>query len=87
MLTVNIVMAAWIFNPSSLLIFFTNWCSQATWVMTGLVIWYSFDPKIDTKMGWLALLHIVTELTTAFNVVSCSIYWPVLHKLAIEHFS
>ena len=56
-------------------------------VMTGLVIWCSFDPKIDSKPGWLTLIHMVTELATSFNVVVVMIYWSVLHNLAIETMS
>ena len=68
-------------------IFFTCWAYELTIVINVLVIWYSFDCKIDEKKGWLAVLHILIEITTMANVVVVLIYWLVIHQKAMEAFA
>ena len=40
------------------------------------------------KTSWkLALIHVLSEVATCFNIIVVMVYWPFLHKEAMEHFS
>ena len=72
-------MAVMLFDRIWMIVLPTNWALVLTLMANVLVIWYSFDPKIDEKKGWLALLHILIEITTITNVVVVIMYCALFH--------
>ena len=82
----NLIFAILFFDPIALLIFFTNWNMEFTLALVVIVIWCSFDKDINQKKGWLSAMHILTEISFISNFLTVSVYWSVLHKVAIEKF-
>ena len=47
LLLINLAMAAIYFPPIALAIYFTNWNMELTLALIVMVIWSSFDPKVN----------------------------------------
>ena len=81
---INIALQLWLYDFSTLFVFFTLWAVELSLALSGLVLWCSLDPDINEKKGRLALMHILSEVSTAFNIVALVTYWPFIHKYALE---
>ena len=84
---INLGFALLVFPPMAMIVFFTNWALEVTFILNILVIWCSYDPKIESKKGLLAFIHILAEFATVFNVVTVGVYWTALHKGALIKFA
>ena len=82
----NLVFASVFFPLFPLLIFLTNWAMELTLVLIVIVIWSSFDKNINQKKGWLSAIHILAEISFMANFVTVVVYWPVLHKGALQKY-
>ena len=80
----NVALTLWLYEPINLFIFFTQWAVCASLALAGLALVCSLDPDINEKKGRLALIHILCEISTAFNIVALVTYWPFIHKYALE---
>ena len=58
-----------------------------TLILTICIIVSSFDPNVDQKKGWLAFVHILTEIVVIFNAITVLVYWTVIHKDALEAYA
>ena len=47
LLSINFFFAIYAFQLIGLLVFFTNWNLEVTFMVNVLVIWFSYDPYID----------------------------------------
>ena len=84
MLLVNFCFAAVYFDPFNLLTYFTNWNMEVTLALVIIVICKSFDPKIQEKKEWLCVIHLLTEVSCTFNLLTVIMYWCFVHQEAMK---
>lgn len=70
----------------NLAVYLTNWAMLISLTMTLLVLKCSLDPHIKEKKGWLAMTHILFELSAVINVVVVSVYWLTIHSKVIHNY-
>ena len=70
------------FGPYRLVMFFTNWTLMFTIAKLALCFiceQRGGNAKKAKSHKLLALTHIIAELASLMNVITVSIYWPLLH--------
>ena len=80
LLLINVMMALWLSGPIIMMIYFTCWAYEVTLALIVCLIVFSKDPLVNRKIGKLALIHVLSEVATCFNIIVVMIYWPFLHN-------
>ena len=84
MLLINVALIAH-FSGWYFIIWLTDWGAVLTLLCLILTQSASKDPRISSKTGKLAWIHILTEICLFTNLVITLVYWTVLHFLFIEY--
>ena len=87
LLSINIVMAAVLFDLWSLLTFLTNWCVMASLFCIAFFVYCSSIPDIKLHKGKLCAAHLLFEFASGLNLVVTLVYWCVIHHMVIENFT
>ena len=87
LLLINVAMGLWLSGPIIMMIYFTCWAYEVTLALVICIIVLSKDPSINKKVEKLALIHVLSEVATCFNIIVVMVYWPFLHREALKHFS
>ena len=88
LLSINITMGALLFPLDKALSYFSNMAVLMTFVnVASIFCTGEHKPVIKENKVKLALLHILCELTLAFNFVVMFIYWTRIHFYATRSFT
>ena len=89
LLSINITMSVLLFPLEKSLSYFSNLAVLMTLVNVASIMCASWGQKPGIKQNKvkLALLHILCEVTSAFNIVVVFIYWTRIHFYALRSFT
>ena len=87
LLSINITMSALLFPLDNALSYYSNMAVLMTFVNVASIFCTGGKPVIKENKVKLALLHILSEMTLAFNFVVMFIYWTRIHFYATRSFT
>ena len=84
LVSINIVMALYLFPWKNMLFMFTNWGVMITYLCTGLIMYYSTLDHVT--LGQYVFAHLIFEFAFALNMTTFLVYWGVIHSQLIVEF-
>ena len=84
LVSINIVMALYLFPWKNMLFMFTNWGVMITYLCTGLIMYYATLSHVT--LGQYVFAHLIFEFAFALNMTTFLVYWGVIHSQLIVEF-